>query len=108
MLDEAELRHLYLEEQCSIRTMATLLHVPTGAIYRALIHYDIPRRSGRFHATPDQPVKARFDEATLRRLYLEEQRSIRDIAALHEVRCGAMPTPYVVRLATKERLRHQG
>lgn len=85
MLDEVTLRHLYLEEQRSIRAIAELEHVPTRTVYDALIRYRIPRRPSGFHHKRLLPTSAPFDEATLRRLYLEEERSIRDIAALYQV-----------------------
>jgi predicted DNA-binding protein YlxM (UPF0122 family) len=85
MLDESELRHLYLEEQRSIRNIATLLQVSTHTIYSALISYHIPRRASGFRWPRDQSITAPFDEATLRRLYLDEERSIRNIAARYQV-----------------------
>jgi hypothetical protein len=85
MLDESTLRQLYLEHQRSIRDIAALEHVPTRTVYDALIHYRIPRRRSGFRSNYLPPANPLFDEATLRRLYLEEQRSIRDIAALYQV-----------------------
>lgn len=85
MIDETRLRQLYLEEQQSIRAIAALEGVPTRLIYDALIHYRIPRRQSGFRSNAAQPASMLLDEATLRRLYLEEHRSIRDIAALHQV-----------------------
>ena len=85
MIDETRLRQLYLDEQQSIRAIAALEGVPTRLIYDALIRYRIPRRQSGFRSNAVQPTRSQMDEATLRRLYLEEQRSIRDIAALHHV-----------------------
>ena len=85
LIDETRLRQLYLDEQQSIRAIAALEGVPTRSIYDALIHYRIPRRQAGFRSSSLQSADPLFHEATLRRLYLEEQRSIRDIAALHHV-----------------------
>jgi hypothetical protein len=85
MLDESTLRQLYLEEKRSIRDIAALKHVPTRTVYSLLIRYRIPRRPAGFRSVRIEPANVLFNEATLRRLYLAEQRSIRDIAALHQV-----------------------
>jgi len=85
MLDESTLRQLYLEQQRSIRDIAALEHVPTRTVYDALIRYRIPRRPSGLRSVRPQLASALFDEATLRRLYLQEQRSICVIAALHHV-----------------------
>ena len=85
MLDEITLRRLYLEEQRSIRDIARLAKVPTRTVYDALIRYRIPRRPAGFHSPRATPANASLDEITLRRLYLDEERSIRDIATLHHI-----------------------
>jgi predicted DNA-binding protein YlxM (UPF0122 family) len=85
MLDEVTLRRLYLDEQQSIRAIAESEHVATRTVYDALIHYRIPRRQAGFRSSSLPPADPLFDEATLRCLYLEEQRSIRDIATQHRV-----------------------
>jgi len=85
MLDEVTLRYLYLEEQQSIRAIAALAHVPTRTVYTALIRYRIPRRPAGFRGVRAEAADDSLSEATLRRLYLEEERSIRDIAALYQV-----------------------
>lgn len=90
MIDEDRLQQLYIAEQRSIRDIAALEHMPTRAIYDALIRYNIPRRPAGFHKKHLQPTTASFDEATLRRLYLDEERSIRDIAALYQVSTRAV------------------
>jgi hypothetical protein len=95
VLDESELRHLYLEEQRSIRSIAALFQVSTYAIYNALIRYHIPRHPSGFRSPHGQPVKAQLDEAMLRRLYLDEKRSIRNIAALHKVSTRHVQTALV-------------
>src|SRR4051794_26784852 len=81
MLDETTLRRLYLEEQRSIRVISQLKHVSTRSVYDALIHYRIPRRASGFRSPQVQRANATLDEPTLRRLYLDEERSIRNIAA---------------------------
>jgi predicted DNA-binding protein YlxM (UPF0122 family) len=85
MLDEITLRRLYLDEQRSIREISQLMHVSTRGVYDALIYYRIPRRASGFRNPQAQPANTALDEATLRRLYLDEERSIRDIAALCNV-----------------------
>jgi hypothetical protein len=95
MLEEAELRRLYVDEQRSIRAIATLLHVSTYAIYNALIRYDIPRHRCGFRSPQSQPTKVQLDEATLRRMYLDEQRSIRDIAVLRKVSTRTVQTALI-------------
>jgi len=84
-IDEMTLRQLYLEKQLSIRAVAEIMHVTTRTIYAALIHYRIPRRPAGFRSQRLQLTDAPLDETTLRRVYLEEERSIRDIAALYQV-----------------------
>jgi predicted DNA-binding protein YlxM (UPF0122 family) len=85
MLDEVTLRRLYLEEQRSIREIAQLEDVPTRTVYDALIRYRIPRRAAGFRSTRVQPASISLEEPALRRLYLDEERSIREIAALYQV-----------------------
>jgi len=85
MLDETTLRRLYLDEQRSIREIAQLEHVSTRTVYNALIRYRIPRRAAGFRSPRIQPANITPDEPTLRRLYLGEERSIRNIAALYHV-----------------------
>jgi predicted DNA-binding protein YlxM (UPF0122 family) len=85
MLEEIRLRRLYLEEQRSIRDIARLEQMPTRSVYDALIRYRIPRRPAGFHSPRVAPAVIPLDEPTLRRLYLDEKRSIRDIAALYKV-----------------------
>jgi transposase-like protein len=69
----------------SIRAIAAREGVPSRTIYDALIHYRIPRRPAGFHSKRFQPIDAPLDETTLRHLYLHEERTIRDIAALYLV-----------------------
>src|SRR5690242_1753485 len=80
MLDEGTLRRLYLEEQRSIRDIAALLEMPTRTVYDALIRYRIPRRPAAFRGARPPDSEASLDEAALRHLYIEEERSIRAIA----------------------------
>ena len=85
MIEEERLQQLYVTEQRSIRDIATLEHLPTRTVYDALIHYRIPHRPAGFHTKKPKATESPLNEMTLRRLYLEEQRSIRDIAALQQV-----------------------
>lgn len=85
MLDEATLRRLYLDEQLSIRVIATQVRVSTRAIYDALKRYHIQRRPAGFRALSPPEAAGLLDEASLRRLYVEEQRSIKAIADLGRV-----------------------
>src|SRR4051794_362254 len=80
LIDATRLWQLYLDEQQSIRAIAASEGVPTRLIYDALISYRIPRRQAGFRSNAAPPASTLLDEATLRQLYLEEQRSIRDIA----------------------------
>src|SRR4029078_4447778 len=85
MFDESTLWRLYLEEQRSIRTIATLEGVSTRMVYDALIRHRIPRRPAGFRHVQVQLDHPVLDQAALRRLYLEEKRSIRAIASLAQV-----------------------
>jgi predicted DNA-binding protein YlxM (UPF0122 family) len=85
MIDEGRLQQLYITEQRSIRDIAAIEQVPTRTVYDALMRYRIPRRPAGFHTKHAQPAQVPFNEATLRRLYLDEERSIRNIATLCEV-----------------------
>ena len=85
MIDEDKLQLLYVAEQRSIRDIAAIEQVSTRIIYDALTRYRIPRRPAGFHKKHIQPATLPFNEPTLRRLYLDEERSIRDIAALYTV-----------------------
>jgi predicted DNA-binding protein YlxM (UPF0122 family) len=85
MLDESTLWRLYVEEQRSIRAIARLETVSTRAVYNALIRHRIPRRPAGFRRVQVQLDHPVFDQAALRKLYLEEKRSIRAIATLAQV-----------------------
>ena len=79
-LDEMTLRRLYLDEGLSIGRIAKLLHVRKQSICAALAQWDIPRRSRG--ARPVAVVReVRLTEAYLRRRYVDEGATIRDIAA---------------------------
>jgi hypothetical protein len=85
MLDEATLRRLYLEEQRSIRVIATLSKVSTRVVYDALSRYRIPRRRRGYRAQRPSVIALEsglLDETTLRHLYADEGRSIAAIAAI--------------------------
>lgn len=90
MLDEITLRRLYLEEQRPIREIAALLHLPTRSVYDALIRYRIPRRPASFRSARNEVADTPFDEASLRHLYLDEERSIRAIAEIAHVSTRAV------------------
>jgi hypothetical protein len=84
-LDEATVRQLYLEEQLSIRAIAALSHVSTRVVYDAMSRYRIPRRRRGHRAEPGRSIDLKgglLAEATLRRLYTDERRSIAAIAAM--------------------------
>lgn len=85
MEDETNLRRLYLDEQKSIREIATLRHVSPRTIFDALRRYRIPRRSAGFPAQPAAQPALQLHEASLRQWYLHEQRSINEIAELLQV-----------------------
>jgi len=84
VIDEATLRRLYLEEQRSIRNIAILRELPVQVVSEALDQYHIPRRPAGFRSKY-QYAGSWLDEDTLRRLYVTEQRTIRDIASLYQV-----------------------
>jgi predicted DNA-binding protein YlxM (UPF0122 family) len=107
MIDEGRLKQLYIVEQRSIREIAAVEQVPTRTVYDALMHYRIPRRPAGFQNKHPQPTPMPFNETALRRLYLDEERSIRDIAALCEVSTrvvyDALSRCYIPRRATGQR-----
>jgi predicted DNA-binding protein YlxM (UPF0122 family) len=78
IIDETRLRQLYLDQQLSIRAIAAGEHVSTRTVYEALKRYRIPRRTKRFHRPTTIPL---LDAAIVRQLYLDENYSIREIAA---------------------------
>jgi len=84
-IDTTTLYRLYVEEQLSIRSIALQLHVAPRTVHDAMMHARIPRRQpwqaraiANAHHSADHPI----DEELLLRLYLAEQRSIREIAGL--------------------------
>jgi len=83
-VDLATLRHLYIDEQLSIRSVAATLHVDPRTVHTALIRGRITRRQRwKQRATStDRAARGQLDEARLRQLYLGEQRSIREIAEM--------------------------
>jgi predicted DNA-binding protein YlxM (UPF0122 family) len=83
LLEEANIRNLYLCEKLSVRAIAERTHVSTRTVYDALVRYGIPRRTPGYRPpmsitiqTKDGPLEA----DTLRRLYEEEHQSIAEIA----------------------------
>lgn len=85
MLDEATLRRLYLEEQRSIRAIATREGIAAQSVHDALVRYEIPRRTSGFATLSRKAKHNQLDETTLRRLYIEERLTIRAIADLSNV-----------------------
>ena len=85
-VDLATLRHLYVDEQLSIRGVAATLHVDPRTVHTALIRGRIARRQRweQRATSTDRAARGQLDEARLRQLYLVEQRSIREIAAILE------------------------
>ena len=82
MIDTATLRRLYIDEHRSIRNIAALLQVAPRTVHTALIRGRIARRQRwEQHATTtERAARGQLDEATLRRLYVIEKLSIREIA----------------------------
>jgi hypothetical protein len=82
IVDLATLRHLYVDQQLSIRGVAAVLQIDPRTVHTALIRGRIARRQRwKQHATPTERTTAgQLNEATLRRLYVIEQHSIREIA----------------------------
>lgn len=85
MLEESILRQLYVEEQRSIRTIATLLQVSTRIVYDGLMNYRIPRRASGFQKIHVPFTTPPFDEAMLRQWYEVEGQTIQAIATLAHV-----------------------
>src|SRR5262245_43425717 len=85
MIDLATLRHLYIDEQHSIRSIAAILHVNPRTVYDAMMHARIPRRKQRERSASTAARGAapgHLEELMLRRLYLIERRSMPEIARL--------------------------
>lgn len=84
-LNEANLRSLYLEEQLSIRAIANMSQVSTRAVYDALSRYRIPRRQRGYRVQRAATLSLEhgtLDETGLRHMYLDQGRSIAEIAAM--------------------------
>ena len=83
IVDLVTLRHLYIDEQQSIRNVAALLHVNPRTVHSALIRGRIPRRKQWEQPATAAAARAtqyQIDEAQLRQLYVLEWHSIREIA----------------------------
>jgi predicted DNA-binding protein YlxM (UPF0122 family) len=82
MIDKATLLRLYIDEHRSIRSIAALLRVAPRTVHDAMIRGRIPRRQRwEQHATTtERAARGQLDEAILRRLYVIEELSIREIA----------------------------
>ena len=87
IIDLATLRHLYVDQQLSIRAVAAALQIDARTVHTALIRGRIARRQ-RWEqrvTTAARAAGAQFDEATLRCLYGIEQLSIREIAERFDI-----------------------
>jgi predicted DNA-binding protein YlxM (UPF0122 family) len=82
MIDKATLLRLYIDEHRSIRSIAAFLKVAPRTVHDAMIRGRIPRRQRwEQHATTtERAARGQLDEAILRRLYVIEELSIREIA----------------------------
>ena len=84
VLDEAMLRRLYLIEGHTIAQIARTFHMRKQAICAALAQWAIPRRS-RGPRRIQAQQETSLDAGTLRRLYLDEHQTIREIARILQV-----------------------
>lgn len=82
-LDERILRRLYLEEGHTIQQIARLLHMRKQTICNALEQWHIPRRPGRWRRSA--AASTSIDGETLRRMYQDEDHTIREIARTLQV-----------------------
>jgi len=73
------LRALYVDQQLSTTEIAARERVTPSMVWYALVYHQIPRRPA------SRRRKARPPVAELRRLYLAERRSIRQLAARYDV-----------------------
>lgn len=78
-LDKTTLARLYLEEQLTIRAIAKRYNRAARTIYDLMRRWRIPRRPRSFSA--DSPaLDLTFDESRLRQLYLEQGRTLQEVA----------------------------
>jgi hypothetical protein len=78
-LDKATLSYLYLEEQLTIRAIASKFGVNPRKVHTAMIRWRIPRRPSS--ARPNRPAPdAPLDEATLRYSYLDLGQTLKEVA----------------------------
>jgi predicted DNA-binding protein YlxM (UPF0122 family) len=83
VLEEASMRHLYLEKKLSVRVIAERAHVSTRTVYDALVRYRIPRRTPGYRSPAPVIIHTEdglLEANALRRLYIEERQSIAEIA----------------------------
>lgn len=88
LMQEASLRHLYIEEEHSIAEIAHIAGVSTRTVFDALNRYRIPRRpigSHKKRTTVGVLGNGVFDEEALRHMYEEEGLSIADIAGMTQL-----------------------
>lgn len=78
-----ELRHLYEEQQLGVAAIARQLNISPATVSNRLRRCGVAMRSGRFTARP-------IDPEILRQLYLEEQLTLRAIAAHLGVSIGTV------------------
>ena len=84
IVDLDTLRHLYVDEQLSIRDVAASLGIDPRTVHTALIRARIARRQRWEHhnTAMERAAHGQLNEARLRQLYLIEQLSIREIAII--------------------------
>lgn len=71
---------MYLEEGKSISAVASALNVAARTLYDAMMLWRIPRRSSWATRIASSAVQNDIDEQTLRRMYLDEAKSLHRIA----------------------------
>jgi predicted DNA-binding protein YlxM (UPF0122 family) len=80
---------LYVEEQLTIREIATMLSVHHQKVYAAMIRWRIPRRKGSHRPHRSEP-KRPLDQATLQYHYHELGQTIKEIAVQFNVSNGVV------------------
>ena len=87
--DKMIVYRLYVEEQLTIREIATMLSVHQQTVYTAMIRWRIPRRKGPNRPHRSEP-KRPLDQATLQYHYHELGQTIKEIAAQFNVSHGVV------------------
>jgi hypothetical protein len=88
-LDETTLRRMYLDEGHTTQQIARTLHLRKQTICDALERWHIPRRP-RGARPRVSSANGALDAATLRRLYLDENQTIREIAGTLQIPLGVV------------------